>query len=187
MITRDNAINLELSRRKLLAAAGIVGGAAVAASLCGSGTALAAPATPSSAVPPTTPPVAGLHLQFGTDAASEMVVSWHTLQPVGNPRVMLGTLDGQLDRVVAAKETSYTDAKSGQVVYAYHANVPFNAPTTDFPAAAPFPPDAHKSCTVQAFNAGRFRARSRPAGRWRQSMWEGRTAHPPGVLTDERG
>src|SRR5690349_18004704 len=89
MITRDNAINLELSRRKLLAAAGIVGGAAVAASLCGSGTALAAPATPSSAVPPTTPPVAGLHLQFGTDAASEMVVSWHTLQPVGNPRVML--------------------------------------------------------------------------------------------------
>jgi hypothetical protein len=40
---------------------------------------------------------------------------------------------------------------------------------------------------VQAFNAGRFRARSRPAGRWRQSIWEGRTAHPPGVLTDERG
>src|SRR5690242_19565319 len=31
-----------------------------------------------------------------------------------------------------------------------------DAPTTDFPAAAPFPPDAHKSCTVQAFNAGRF-------------------------------
>src|SRR5436190_3358231 len=62
-----------------------------------------------------------------------------------------------------------------------------DAPTTDFPAAAPFPPDAHKSCTVQAFNAGRFRARSRPAGRWRQSMWEGRTAHAPGVLTDERG
>src|SRR5438309_11436327 len=31
-------------------------------------------------------------------------------------------------------------------------------------------PDAHKSCTVQAFNAGRFRARSRPAGRLRQPL-----------------
>src|SRR5262249_12040668 len=57
------------------------------------------------------------------DAASEMVVSWHTLQSVRNPRVMLGTLDGQLDRIVAAKETSYTDAKSGQVVCAYHAKI----------------------------------------------------------------
>jgi hypothetical protein len=33
---------------------------------------------------------------------------------------MLGNLDGRLERVVEAKETSYTDAKSGQVVYAYH-------------------------------------------------------------------
>jgi len=32
-----------------------------------------------------TPPVAGLHLQFGADASSEMVVSWHTLQPVQHP------------------------------------------------------------------------------------------------------
>ena len=54
-------------------------------------------------------------------------------------------------------------------------------------AIPPFPFDAHKSCMVQAFNAGRFRARSRPAGRRRQSMWEGRTTRPPGVLTDERG
>ena len=36
-------------------------------------------------------------------------------------------------------------------------------------------------------DAGRFRARSRPAGRWRQSMWEGRTARRPRVVTDERG
>jgi hypothetical protein len=25
---------------------------------------------------------AGLHLQFGADASSQVVVSWHTLQPV---------------------------------------------------------------------------------------------------------
>jgi hypothetical protein len=123
MTTPDDQFNLELSRRKLLAAAGIAGGAAVATSLIGGSAALAAPAAPPPLDPVTTPPVAGLHLQFGADASSEMVVSWHTLQSVRNARVMLGTLDGKLERVVAARETSYTDAKFGQVVYAYHAKV----------------------------------------------------------------
>jgi 3',5'-cyclic AMP phosphodiesterase CpdA len=36
---------------------------------------------------------------------------------------MLGSLDGKLERVVEARETSYTDAKSGQAVYAYHAKI----------------------------------------------------------------
>ena len=120
MTTQDTGFNLELSRRKLLAAAGIAGGAAVAASVVGTRATLAAP-PPSSQVP--TPPVAGLHLQFGADASSEMVVSWHTLQSVRNPRVMLGSLDGKLERVVEGRETSYTDAKSGQAVYAYHAKI----------------------------------------------------------------
>jgi len=123
LTTQDTGFNLELSRRRLLAGAGIAGGAAVAASLIGTGAALAAPAAPPLPDPTTTPPVAGLHLQFGADASSEMVVSWHTLQSIRNPRVMLGTLDGKLERVVEAMETSYTDAKSGQVVYAYHAKI----------------------------------------------------------------
>src|SRR5215469_15008451 len=123
MTTQDTAFNLELSRRKLLAAAGIAGGAAAAASLVGTGAVLAAPGAPRSPDPLPTPPIAGLHLQFGVDAAPEIVVSWHTLQSVRNPRVMLGALDGTLNRIVAANETSYTDAKSGQVVYAYHAKI----------------------------------------------------------------
>src|SRR6516225_996460 len=123
MTAQDTAINLDLSRRKLLAAAGIAGGAAVAASFIGTGALFAAVAAPPSAGALTTPPVAGLHLQFGADAASEIVISWHTLQPVDNPRVMLGTLDGRLDRIVAANDARYTDAKSGQVVYAYHTKV----------------------------------------------------------------
>jgi ribosomal protein L37E len=52
-----------------------------------------------------------------------MVVSWHTLQSVRHPRVALGRLDGKLDRIAAAKEISYTDAKSAQTVYAYHATL----------------------------------------------------------------
>ena len=123
MTTQDTGLNLELRRRKLLTAAGIAGGAVFAASLIGTGAALAAPAARPSSDPPTTPPVAGLHLQFGADASSETVVSWQTLQPVRNPRVILGNLDGKLERVVEAKETSYTDAKSGQVVRAYHAKI----------------------------------------------------------------
>ncbi len=123
MTTQDSESSLELSRRKLLAAAGIGGGALVTASLIGIGGAEAAPVTP---LPPNleaTPPVAGLHLQFGADASSEMVISWHTLQPVQHPRVVLGRLDGRLEQTVAAEETSYTDAKSGQVVHAYHAKI----------------------------------------------------------------
>src|SRR3981081_958888 len=120
MTTQDTEFNLELSRRKLPAAAGIGGGSVVAASLIGIGDAEAAAPSRGSPDPVATPPIAGLHLQFGADASSEMVVSWHTLQPVGNPRVVLGRLDGKLEQTVEAKPTSYKDAKSGQVVYAYH-------------------------------------------------------------------
>jgi len=122
MATRDNESSLELSRRRLLAAAGVGGGALLAASIIGIGEGETAPASPSPEDVATTP-VAGLHLQFGADASSEMVVSWHTLQAVRHPRVMLGRLDGTLEQTVTATETSYTDAKSGQVVYAYHAKL----------------------------------------------------------------
>jgi phosphodiesterase/alkaline phosphatase D-like protein len=123
MTSENTGFNLELSRRRLIAAAGVAGGAIVAASLLGTGDAEAAPSSPPSLAPVATPPVAGLHLQFGADASSEIVVSWHTLQPVRNPRVVLGRLDGKLEQTVEAKATSYTDAKSGQVVYAYHAKL----------------------------------------------------------------
>jgi Calcineurin-like phosphoesterase/Purple acid Phosphatase, N-terminal domain len=124
MTTQDAGFNLELSRRKLIAAAGIAGAALVAAPLVGTGDAeAAAPSLPPSPDPVDTPRVAGLHLQFGADASSEMVVSWHTLQPVRNPRVVLGHLDGKLEQTVEAQATSYTDAKSGEIVYAYHAKI----------------------------------------------------------------
>jgi 3',5'-cyclic AMP phosphodiesterase CpdA len=118
-MTNDSEFSLELSRRKLLAA----GGLAAVASLVGTGGAESAPTAMRSYDPAATPPVAGLHLQFGADTSSEMVASWHTLQPVRHPRVLLGRIEGKLEQTVAAKETTYTDAKSGQVVYAYHARL----------------------------------------------------------------
>ena len=124
MTTQDSGFKLELSRRKLLAAAGIAAGAVVAAaSRIGTAAAQTAPSQRRSPDPAAAPPVAGLHLQFGSDASSQMVVSWHTLQPVPSARVALGRLDGELQRVVEANEISYTDAKSGQVVCAYHAKI----------------------------------------------------------------
>ncbi len=127
--------NLALGRRKLLAAAGIGSGALVAASVAAPAAAEAASVlTPKDGA--LTPPVAGLHLQFGQDAASEVVVSWHTLQQVANPRVIVGTLEGQMLQVQAAHEVSYTDAKSGQVVYAYHAPIRHLEPGSDHLYAA---------------------------------------------------
>ena len=123
MSAQENQFNTELSRRKLMAAAGIGAGAIVAASLIGTGDGDAVSAAPPSPDPVAAPPVAGLHLQFGADASSEIVVSWHTLQPVRNPRVVLGRLDSRLEQTVEAQAASYTDAKSGQVVYAYHAKL----------------------------------------------------------------
>lgn len=113
---RDSDTRLDLSRRALLAAAG----AAAATAFTGAGDAEAALARRTD---PMTPPVAGLHLQFGADASSEMVVSWHTLARVKHPRVLLGHLDGGFAQTAGANEVSYTDAKSGQIVYAYHAKL----------------------------------------------------------------
>ncbi|MEW6438313.1 MAG: fibronectin type III domain-containing protein [Pseudomonadota bacterium] len=123
MTKQDAEFNLEISRRKLLAAAGISGGALAANSLIGTGEAKGAPSTRPSPDPIAVPPVAGVHLQFGADASSEVVVSWHSLQPVRNPRVVLGHLDGELKQKVAADVASYKDAKSGQMVYAHHAKL----------------------------------------------------------------
>jgi len=126
MTNSDNDPDLALSRRRLLAAAGISAGALLVSNI--SAAEAAAPAKARSAGasradPVATPPVAGLHLQFGADASSQVVVSWHTLQPVKQPRVLIGRLDGRLEQTVAADEASYVDGKSKQTVRAYHAKV----------------------------------------------------------------
>lgn len=129
----DGGLDLELSRRRLLAAVGLTGSAALATSLspapskaAQTGVSVAAPA----------PPVAGVHLEFGADASAEMVVSWHTLEPVHAPRVLLGDLGGKLDRVAPATTVSYRDAKSGKEVFAHHASLTGLRPDTSYLYAA---------------------------------------------------
>jgi hypothetical protein len=131
MADQHSEFDLQLSRRKLLAAAGLIGGAAAAGALAETTSAEAA--SPDLAA---TPPVAGLHLQFGADASTEMVVSWHSLQPVRRPRVLLGHLEGRLEQVAEADTVSYADAKSGQVVHAHHARITGLRPDTSYLYAA---------------------------------------------------
>ncbi len=119
-MTDDSGFDLDISRRRLLAAG--------AAALVPSGPAGAA--SESSRDPAV--PVAGLHLQFGADAASQVVVSWHTLKPVQQPRVLLGYLDGGLVQQAVAEQASYTDAKAGKPVYAWHARLTGLQPDTQY-------------------------------------------------------
>lgn len=118
-----------LGRRQVVA--GLTTGAAVAAAdFFESGTASAAAGAPSvepaekhpQEPDPATPPIAGLHTQFGSEARHEVVVSWHTLRPVKSARVLLGTEYGYR-RSFAATTRTYVDDKSGTTVYAHHAKI----------------------------------------------------------------
>jgi 3',5'-cyclic AMP phosphodiesterase CpdA len=82
------------------------------------------------------PPVAGVHLQFGKNAGTEVVVSWHTTEAVRNPRVMLGTPTSGFGRTVAAETRTYRDAKSSNEVRVNHARLTNLTPDTDYVYAA---------------------------------------------------
>ena len=82
------------------------------------------------------PPVEGLHLQFGADASTEVVVSWHTPVRVLRPRVVLGTPDDGVGRQVEAQTTSYRDAASGRAVYTHHARITGLCPDAHYVYAA---------------------------------------------------
>lgn len=97
----------------------------------------------------------GLHLQFGRNASTEMVVSWHTTDTVGNPRVMLGTPTSGFGSVVVAETRSYRDAKSNTEVRVNHAHLTNLTPDTDYVYAA-----VHDGTTPELGTA-----RTAPSGR----------------------
>lgn len=72
-----------------------------------------------------------LHLQFGPDAATQMVASWATPVPVAQTRLRLGTLDGGFGTTIDAVMRTYTEAITGQPVWTYHAVLDHLEPATD--------------------------------------------------------
>jgi hypothetical protein len=100
-------------------------------------------------------PVNGLHLQYGADAAAEVVVSWHTAVAVNNPRVMVGTPDGGLGHTVAAETVTYRDAASGTEIRVHHAQLANLAPDTDYVYAAVHDGASPEVSTVRTAPRGR--------------------------------
>lgn len=139
-MTDDRALFDSTVRRRSVIAGALAG---VAAGVGAVGSAVSAAADPApgpqdasaahdGADPVRTPRVDGLHLQFGADAASQVVVSWHTLAPVSFPRVLVGDQQLGYHRTVPAATRSYVDAQSGQRVFAHHAAVNGLRPSTDY-------------------------------------------------------
>jgi hypothetical protein len=73
-----------------------------------------------------------IHLTFGDDPASEVVVSWVTPTSVANPVVIVGTPHGGFGRVIPAETRTYTDANNGVETIAQHARIEGLRPDTDY-------------------------------------------------------
>lgn len=101
------------------------------------------------------PPVSGLHLQFGKNAATEVVVSWHTTDAVNNPRVLLGLPTAGFGRTVQAQTRVYRDAKSGIEVRVNHAVLDNLEPDTDYVYAAVHDGTSPELGTVRTAPSGR--------------------------------
>src|SRR6202008_957760 len=59
-----------------------------------------------------------VHLTWGDDPATSVVVSWGSPARAARPRVRIG------QRVIQASEQAYTDEATGKTVWTYHAPVP---------------------------------------------------------------
>ncbi len=128
---------MSIPRRTLLA--GSTAGAAAAA-VGGAGRAEAADRSAAAASPllqrtPSrlgVPGVAGLHLQFGADPATEMTVSWISPQSVRRPRIHLESPDGGTGRVVDAETRTCRDGLSQREVCVHHARITGLRPDTTY-------------------------------------------------------
>jgi len=141
-LSRRQLLAGPLSRRQLLAGAGGAGLlAAVAPGVLRPPAASAAPApAPGDGTPEQ------LHLTWGSDPATSVVVSWASPGRALAPRVLLDGPGGR--RSVPARERSYTDGLNGETAWTYHAVLDGLSPDTSYriavtagndAAAAPLP------------------------------------------------
>jgi hypothetical protein len=158
----DDPARPDMSRRRLLttgAASAVVGaGVGVGLGLGGAALLWSNPRSPDVWYQPNrngAPPVVGLHLQFGKNAGTEVVVSWHTTEAVRNPRVMLGTPTSGFGQTVLAETRTYRDAKSNTEVHVNHARLSDLTPDTDYVYAAVHDGTDPEPGTVRTAPAGR--------------------------------
>lgn len=73
-----------------------------------------------------------LHLQFGKDAAREMVVSWSTPTTVARSRLRFGTSEDGLGTEVEAITRTYRDHATGREIYTHHVPLSRLRPSTSY-------------------------------------------------------
>jgi hypothetical protein len=128
---------VDVSRRQLLIGGGLA--AAAAPLLAGAHTAPAHTA-PAHAAPAQVrrPGAAGapapqqVHVQFGSDAASQAAVSWAAPSPVARPRLRLGRPGPGFGSELPAEERVYTEALTGETVFTYHVRLDLLPADTEF-------------------------------------------------------
>ncbi|WP_264764219.1 purple acid phosphatase family protein [Frankia tisae] len=74
----------------------------------------------------------GVHLAFGPDPATAMVVSWLTRGPVTRPAVRCQAGPGTPGEAIPANTRSYRDAHTGEAVFAHHAPLSGLEPATEY-------------------------------------------------------
>jgi hypothetical protein len=117
-ITPDSSLNATsagVSRRGFLKLAGASGFAGAAGALTGAAKA-AEPNTAADGTPEQ------IHLTWGDDPATEVVISWASQVAAVQPRVTVTSEHGH-NKTVHAVQRTYTDGLSGVPVFSYHARV----------------------------------------------------------------
>ncbi len=103
-----------------------------------------------------------IHLTWGEDPSSTVVVSWASPVQAANPRVLLD--HGGAQHAIHAVQRSYTDGVNGQTVFLYHARLGGLAPESTYRYAVTADNDSrrHKPFTASFRTA----PRARRAFRW---------------------
>jgi hypothetical protein len=151
----DHDDHPSLSRRRVLTVAGGAGlMTAAGAGVLGAGRAQAATTAGSRASTGTSGTPEQIHLTWGNDPATSVVVSWASPGPADRPRVRI---DGH--GIVPAVTRTYTDGINGETVWTYHARIGGLRPGTSYSYTV----TAGNDATAGRPFAGTFR--TAPAGR----------------------
>ncbi len=73
-----------------------------------------------------------IHIQYGTDPAAEMTVSWHTDTSVSRPRLRIGSPAEGFGFELPAHTTSYVDGINGVETICHHARARFLMPGSTY-------------------------------------------------------
>ncbi len=123
----DEASSHRVSRRHFLAGAGAAGLALAAGPLTGAAYAASPASGRSTDAPPDGTPEQ-VHLTWGDDPTRQVTVSWASLAPSRDPKVLIGH-GGQGRQVeVPAVRRTYTDGLNGETVWTYHARLAWLEP-----------------------------------------------------------